>query len=869
MPKIISILKILERFVPDELHHLLGDLEEEYQLNIKREGVTRARFIFWSQILRSLPWFILQSLIWNTEMLFNYLKVTWRNLKKHTSFSFINIFGLAASMSVCLLIILFLVDQTSYDDFSKNSDRIVRIIMDFKSPYNDDSNLYATTPASLGGILEENYPEVEQAVQVRGGFNGEFRHGETVLPLEGMYADSSFLPIFGFTLIEGNPKTALSDPGSILLTPESAYKIFGDEEALGKTITALGDQDYTVTGIIDNDVRTHFRFESIASYSTLTADTKSQSLLQNWKNSTYDSYTYLLMKKDADLQEFQSKIQSVISTNYADPSGENQLKKFQVQPLTEINLGPALSNEVGMVMPGFIAWFLVGFAIIVTLIAVFNYVSLTIARSLNRGREVGVRKVLGAHRGSIVQQFLFESVLIAFSSLVFATIILRWLLPEFNSLFFISFTQNQVEPNLLTNPETILAFLAFTLIVGIVAGFYPSLYLSSFSPARVLKGIFNVKGLSGQTLKKIITVSQFTFSLIFIITSFILFQQFKFMANTDYGFNRENIVNIALQDVSFNRLKYNLEKNPNVASVAASSKIPAIGSIDGVWIKSDSIDKKINAHSFRVDENYIQTMGLNLISGRNFNPETGTDTSKAVIISDQAALQLGFNTPAEALGKQITVDDKPLDVVGVIENFISADPLRSGDPIVMLYQPEKTDYAVVKILPGQTPDFLAGLNKTWLSFDSIYSLKYKIMNEQLEDNPQMIVFIDFIKILGLIAAFSILISCLGLLGMAMYSAENRVKEIGIRKVLGASVQNIVLLLSREYIVLIGISFLIGLPLSWFINNLWMEQVTNKVGLHAGVFITGALMILFLALLTIGSQALKAAKTNPVSNLRSE
>lgn len=863
------ITKFLDHLLPPDLHHLIGDLEEEYNLNKKREGSASARIRFWSQLIRSLPWFFTQSLIWNTEMLYNYLKVTWRNLRKYTGFSLINIFGLAASMSVCLLIIVFIADQYSYDRFHDKKDRIVRVITDYKSPYNDESTFYATSPDPLGDILEAQYPEVETALEIRGNFNGEFRNQEKTLPLEGLYAGPDFLSVFSFNLLMGNPKTALNEPGSILLTPESAEKLFGEEDPMGKVITGLGDRDYTVTGIIENDRQTHFRFEIIGSYSTLEANTEQQTLLDDWKGSIYDSYTYLLMKEGADLDRFETNIQSVIEDHFFDATGENVIHFFQIQPITKINMGPALSNEIGMVMPGFIVWFLAGFAIIIILIASFNYVSLAIARSLNRSKEVGIRKVLGAYRMSVIKQFLFESVLVALIALFFSTILLRWLLPEFNSLFFISFTGNQVEPGLLTHPGVILIFIGFSILIGICAGLYPSMYLSSFSPARVLKGTFNVNRISGQTLKKILTVSQFTFSLIFIITSLILFQQFKFMGNTDYGFNRENILNVALQDISFDQLEYNLSQSPNVTSMAASSKVPATSSIDGVWLDSDSIDTHINAHSFRVDENYIQTMGLNLLSGRNFNPESGTDTSRALIVSDQAVLRLGFDNPANALGREIRLNEKSYSIIGVIENFISADPLRAGDPIALLFQPDRTYYAVIKTQAGKTAEFINELEKTWLTFNSTYSLKYKIFDEQIKENPTLIVFVDFIKVLSLTGGFSILISCLGLLGMAMYSAENRVKEIGIRKVLGATTKNIVVLLSKEYLLLIAIALGIGLPVSWLINNLWMQVVTNKVGLHPGGFIFGAAAVLLLAFVTIGSQALKAARTNSIDNLRSE
>ena len=869
MPERSFIVKFLDNLLPPDLHHLIGDLEEEFHYTRETEGLTSARFRFWWQLFRSAPWLILQSLIWNTEMLYNYLKVTWRTIKKHSSFSFINIFGLAASMSICLLIILFLTDQFSYDRFHENNERIVRVISDFQSPYNDESTMYATSPAPLTDILLERFPEVEKAAHIKGRLGEEFRYGEKVLPLEGIYADGVFLDMFSFDLIAGDPETALSKPGNIIITTEAAEKIFGVEDPMGKVLTALGDIDYTITGVMSARKQSHFQFEVIGSYATLTADPDEQAILDNWVNSIYDSYTYILLNENTNFDAFEARLQPVIKSDFVDENGNSGLLRLIVQPLTKINLGPALSNEVGIVMPGFIAWFLTGFAVIIMLIASFNYVSLTVARSLNRGKEVGVRKVLGAFRLSVIKQFLFESVIIALLALVFSGLLLRWLLPEFNSLFFISFTGNQITPGLATNWSVLLLFLLFSVFIGISAGIYPSLYLSSFSPARVLKGTFTPGSLSGQLLKKILTVTQFTFSIIFVITSVILYQQFRYMGNTDYGFNRENIVNIALQDVSFNQLKYEFEDDPNLVSISASSKVPAIGSIDGVWVDTDSILQKVNAHSFNVDEKYLQTMGINLMYGRNFDPELSTDSSSAVIISDDAAIHFGFSSASAALGNLIEVNENQMTVIGVIDGFLSADPMRSGDPIVMLFRPDYARYAVVRTQPGKTADFISELEAAWPEYNSLFSLKYQIFDDQLKENPITLVFTDFIKILSLLGVFSVIISCLGLLGMAMYSAERRVKEIGIRKVLGASTQNIMLMLSKEFLILVAISISIAVPLSWLINNLWMKVVTNKVGLDPLVFLGGTLAVIALAGFTIWTQSYRASRVNAIENLRSE
>ena len=863
------IIKFLDLILPKDLHHLIGDLEEEYHLHRNREGRTYAYLSLWGQVLRSIPYFILQSLIWNTVMILNYLKVTWRSIKKHKSFSLINILGLAASMSVCLLIMLFIIDQRSYDRFHEHADRIYRINSDFKSGSNNEASLYATSPGGLAETLEQEFPAVEEAVRIRGGYSGEIRVEDKTFNLQGLFTDGDFFRVFDFELIKGDSQTALAEPGNIVLSPESAKKLFGGAEPMGQIITGLGDREYTVTGIINNDVKSHFNFEALVSYSSLTSKPELAESLSNWESNIYQTYTYFLIKEQADLEDLSSQFPSLISRHYQDDDGENIISSFVLQPLTKINLGPIISNEIGNAIPGIIAWFLIGFALIIILIACFNYVSLTVAKAMNRGKEVGVRKVLGAFRSNVIKQFLTESVVIAILALVFSVLILKWLLPQFNSLFIINASENQIDLSLINHYWVYIVFLMFSVFVGVLAGIYPAVYLSSFQPSKVLKGVSSIKGISAVAIRKTIIVSQFTFSLVFIITAIILYKQFNFMINVDHGFNTEHIINVALQDVPYDRFENKYANHTDVISIAASSKVPALGSISGAWMKTDSLEDRIRGHYFGVNGEYINTMGLNLLTGRNFNSDIGSDSTDAVILGKSAVRKLGLVSPAEAIGKPVEIDEQSYTTIGVVDNFISADPLRSGDPIFLRYDPENFYYAVVKVRAGKTAAFANYLENSWLDLNSVYSLKYKVFNDQLQESPVLVIFGDFLKVLGLIAVFSILISCLGLLGMAMYSAENRIREIGIRKVLGASASNIVYLLSKEYLLLVGISVVIGAPLAWFINNLWLQVVSNKTDIGPVIFIAGILCTVLLAMLTIGSQTLRAARRNSVINLKGE
>lgn len=861
--------KLLDRFLPSDLRHLTGDLEEEYHRNRKEMGSARAMGRLCVQILRSLPYFAGQALKWNFVMILHYLKTGLRITRKHLSFSLINILGLAASLAVCLLILLFIVDQKSYDRFHENHGQLYRVISNFDSPSNSYAEGYATTPADLAKTLENNVPGVSQAVHIRDTFQGEFRYGEESLSIGGLFASPEFFEMFGFTLLRGNPETALEEPGSIVLTPESARRLFGEEtDPLGKSITALGDRDYTVTGIIDSGEKTHMDFESLVSYRTLAGRADRQERINTWTRSIYNSYTYLRIDKSA-ADRLRGQFPEIIANHYTHADEGVALEDFQLQPITAINLGPALSNEIGMIMPDFILWFLVGFGTVIILIACFNYVSLTVARGLNRSREVGVRKVLGAFRSSILKQFLTESVLIALLALLFAVVILNWLLPQFNSLFLVNFTESQIGFNLFSDYWIYALFFLFSVLIGLLAGFYPAWRFTSFQPASVLQGVRTTGGGSQKTLKKVITVSQFTLSIVFIITTIILFQQFRYMTETDYGFDYENVVNVALQDVPFERFEEAMGTHPQVRQIAASNVVPALGSRHGIWVESDSIPEQIRGAHFTVTPEYLDAMGLRLVSGRNFDRDRGSDSLKTALLSRSAVNALGLESPPAALGSVITVDTTDVEVIGVIENFVTVDPLGGSEPAILRYVPQRFQYAVVKTSATGGEAFLSDLESRWTNLGSIYTPKYQIYSEQINENPIIVVFRDFIKVFGLVALFSILISCLGLLGMAMYSAENRVREIGVRKVFGATRRQIILLLSREYLVMIAIAVLIGAPLAWLINNFWLSAVSNSISLGPMIFAVGILGTTLLALLTISSQAMRAARVKVVDNLRSE
>lgn len=857
------LISLLSRALPPDLDHLSGDLEEEYRKRVRTEGRRRARRALTLQVLRSLPFLAIESIKWNLLMLAHYLKTGLRVIRRHVVYSVINVAGLAAGMAVCLLILLFIVDQRSYDRFHDDAGDIYRITSHFESGIGTNGpEPYATSPAGLGSVVESSIPGVSEVAVIHGGFRGEIFHDGESLSLQGIHAGPEFLDLFGFELISGDPGTALANPGSILLTPEVVTRLFGDEaDPIGETITALGSGEYTVTGVIRAPRRTHIRFESVVSRSDSGTDGA-------WRVGLNNVYTYVRMNDEA-AEGAEARLADIVDRQYDAPDVDYRLHGLELQPITRVNLAAAHSNEIGIVLPGFIGWFLAAFGSVIMLIAGFNYVTLTIARSINRSREIGVRRVMGAFRSSIFKQFLFESVLMAVLALMFAFALMTWMLPHFNSLFLINMSDGRIAFDVLRDFRVYCLFLAFSIGVGLLAGAWPARLFTSIEPVSALGATRSSGRFSSQTLRKIITVTQFTFALIFIITTAVLVQQFRFMSQADYGFDQELVVNVALQDLPYERFRSAFSDDAATVSIAASSKIPALGSTSSVRILSEAATDEVVTHEFHVDENYIATMGLDVLAGRNFDPRLASDSIDAAILGRSAVSALGLGSPETAIGAPIRVEEKAYTVVGVIDDFITNNPAEFGDPIILRHRSDRYRYAVVKVADGRISEFLSQLKSRWVDLGSIHTPKYEIFDEQLKSSEIIVVFADFLRVFGVITVFALLISCLGLLGMAMYSARNRVKEVGIRKVLGATPGNLVVVLSREYLLLIGIAVLIGSPVAWVLNSFWLSKLSNSVELGPTLFFLGIAGTTALALATVASQTIRAARTSIVDNLRSE
>lgn len=799
-------------------------------------------------------------------MLKNYIKIAIRTLKKHKVFSAINILGLAISMSVCLLILLFIVDQKSYDRFHEHSDRIYRVYSDYKAAINGSSQLYGAAPINMASLLREGYTGVETAVQIR-QFGGAVEREGNEVQLSGLYADASFFEVFSFTLLLGDESTALTNPFTLVLTEEAAVRIFGAEDALGQTVM-IGDDGYTVTGMLDESPgSSHLQFEALISFATLETAPQHEGLFTTWHSANRSSYTFLLIQDGIDPETIEAGFANLIQQHYPGDD-EAWLEGLHLQALTDINLGMIMGNQLAFALPGVVAYFLLVLAMVIMLAACFNYMSLSVARSLTRAREVGMRKVVGAARGQIIRQFLSEAVVVALLSLGMAIVFLFWLLPSFNQLWFINFSETQISINPLQDYRVYLLFFGFSVLVGLMAGLYPALYLSRFSPVRVLKGVLRSRGRSGLKLRKVFVVMQFALSLFFFITVLLIYQQFRFMSSADFGFEPEGIVNVQLNDVRYEVLRQQMENHPDVIQVSAASLMPMEGSRSDIWMKTEGMEHSEKGYRTSIDYNFLDNMGLTLLAGRNFSPDFASDSASTVILNRKAIQRLNLGEPQQALGQTLTLfDDWSVEVIGVVEDFHTNSMIMDIDPLVLTYEPTRFRVANIRVNEGSLPIVVEHLQEAWTLIGSAHQLDYERYTVQIEKEPGMMLYQDMMHIVGLITGFAVLIACLGLLGMATYAAETRVKEVGVRKVLGANVSGIILLLSKDFLKLIGVAVVLAVPLTWGVNNLWMQQFAFRVELGPSVFILGLCVLLVLALGTIGSQAMRAALTNPVDTLR--
>lgn len=854
---------------PSLLEDLQGDLNEFFERNLKAKGARYARFIYCIDVLKFFRFYTVRKFIFFHPiipwiMINSYFKTSSRSLVRNKLFSAINVIGLAISMSVGLLLIGFMTDLLSYDDFHENKDRIYRIITTSQQPEQPVMELVSGS-VKTAKKMKENMPGVESVVLMRRGFGGDAQIGETKIPISGMWADEGFYKVFSFPLLKGDPNTALKEPYSLVVTEKTAKKLFGDTNALGKSIR-FDTLNYIVTGIMkDIPKLSHLRFEALVSYSTIELQKPggSDGDFLSWEN-IYSNFTYLVLPENGNLQTLQDRL------NQFSKEENRKIKDHQImlslQPLSEAVVGRHLENSIGPRFHKIALWVLSGLVLVVILSACFNYTNLSIARSLRRSREVGIRKVIGALKGHVLGQFIMESVIISLLALVFSFILFLFLRTQFLSLA----PQIGDLISLELSPLIIVYFLGFSIFVGILAGLLPALFFARIKAVQVMKDMASLQLFRRVTMRKALIVVQYTFSLIFITATVIGYNQYKSFLVFDLGFSTENILNIKMQGNKAVIFKKELAELPAVSDISTSRIITSLGSKYGMPIKyqTDSTDVWLNF----VDEHYLPVHKHQFLAGKNFTtrPKNGEETE--VIVNEQLIKRFNMakQIPAKALGEQlITPEGKRLTIVGVVKDFHYGTLEDKIKPLVFRYSAEESGgYLNVKINSTDLPATMAHIEEIWKKIDKTHPLEARFYDDQIEE--AYLQFSVMIKVIGFLAFLAICIASMGLFGMVVFTTETKLREISIRKVLGANEFTLVYLLSKGFLFLLILSALVALPATYFFFD---QVVLTKFAYHQPIRFTelfmGVTAVMILAFLLIGSQTLKVARSNPAKVLKSE
>ncbi len=800
----------------------------------------------------------------------NYLKIAIRSLLRHRVFSAINIFGLAVAMSIGMGIIMLLADQVEHDHYNSKRDRIYRITTTRVNSDGSDGQRNASASMALRSELLEKYTGIEKVVRLRYGFGNhwlELEDQDVNIPLAGFYADPEVFDFFEYEFQYGDPASALKEPYSVVLTRKSANKLFKEENPIGLTIR-VGVGTYTVTGVLkETSKKSHLVFEALASMATIESlKAESKSEVTDFTNN-FNHWIYILPEPGTSPTDIQQHLDKIYQEHIALITNPDiQKMKFRLQPMSDFTIGPLINNTIGPMLPLGFVYFLGALAIIILLTSCFNFTNLSIARSLTRAREIGVRKVTGAARWQIFVQFLTESVLVAMGALVIAFVLLLLVRPLLLQLNFARMFHWGLESNFAVYG----IFVLFAVVVGILAGLFPAIVLSGFQPVNVLKSLNNLKVFSGIGIRKVLLVSQFTLSLFFILSVIIMHNQLRLFISKDHGFNMDNNIMVKLNGTAPQVLKTELLKYSNIQTVTAASHVAASGpsNINGFKKNLDEKDWTILNH-FVVDEDYLKNMELKLTAGKFFVAELGVSNKDYIVINEEAVNKLQYESPVDAIGEEVISqsDSARKTIIGVVVNYNHRALFQTISPLALIYNPGQFNLMQVSY-NGSYENAVVSIEKAWGTVNPGLKIDYNEVKSEVNRFYE-IVFGDIVKILSAVSFLTILISCLGLLGMATYTTETRMKEIAIRKVLGSDSMSLVLLLSKGFLGVLALAIAIGIPAAYLVNNLWLELIAYRTTISLFIIAQGVLILLLFVVLTVGSQTIRATFVNPVNNLKNE
>jgi putative ABC transport system permease protein len=798
-------------------------------------------------------------------MIKNYLKIAFRNLKRHKLFSFINIFGLALSMSICLLVLMHLKDQLSYDDFHPHPNRTYRIITELS---NKEGNTFrfASSPLPLAATLSNNYDFIEQATRIYTAPSSKAIANKKEISIKPVFTDPSFLSVFGFTLKEGDAATALSNPNTIVLSKTTAENFFGNKSAIGQMIELPQLGNFQVSGILDQPGN-HSHLESdaylsMSSVASLERSGKLEALSEQWNMATA-SYTYVLLKENVAKGQLEKAIatetEKLRKVSRSALNGKENFS-FEVQPFNKIILGEELGRSLGNPgsLPKIWAEILVGLVILIS--ACFNYTNLSIARSLSRGKEIGIRKVAGAVRYQVFSQFIIEAIFIALIALGFACVLLQLLMTYAPFINEIGIFNNEFDVKLIS------WFVLFAVFAGLIAGALPAWALSSFKTVQVLKNLSNIKLFGGNNFRKGLLIVQFTLALVITIFTTIASKQFSYLSTANPGYDRDNLLVLPLQGADHNLLVTHINKLAGVEKVAASSGVFGANSSVTDMVKPAPGKEALKMNTYDVDSGFVATMGLQFAAGQNFIPATIEAKEQYAICNETAVRSLGFKNAADAVGKMIWLNDSvPVQLTGVLKDFYFQTMAVPVTPLLLRNRSSQYNMLVVKT--SSRDKILVGkIESAWKTAQLTVPFKSSWLRDDLYKRQGAW---GTVSMLGFLAFMSITIACLGLLGMVIYNTETRRKEIGIRKVMGASVSTIVGLLSQSFLKLVLIAGLIAIPIGYCCSFFFLNIFANRVNIGVGTLLMSLLGILLIVMITISSQVFKAASANPVKSLRTE
>ena len=809
----------------------------------------------------------------------SYFKTALRNLLKNKTSSLINIVGLAVSLSVCLLIILIIADQKSYDQFHIHKDRIYRIETVLKGGHEMRE---ASSALPLAAELQNNYTGIEASAALVKNIGGDIFYKNKIASGGGYFADGNLFRVMDFSLKQGNPRTALENPFSLVISEELASQLFYNEDPIGKVIKfkdtginpggpETGNREasygqFMITGIMKaNPGKTSLPFKLLASMSTLQALTKDSVLNyppNDWNN-VWTNYTYVLMEKGKSQADLQRMLDEISLKHY--PKGSENHFAFVAKPLTRIMPGDPIGNPTSISMPRIILVILAVLCLIVMLSACLNYTNLSLAGSLTRAKEVGIRKVSGATRKQIFAQFITEAVVISLLSLLVALFILYFLQQMFSALWLNQFLNITFNFSL----GVFLIFIAFSIMAGLIAGVLPAVYISMFSPAHIFKNFSGIKLFRHLTLRKVLLVVQFCVSLIFIISTSLIYLQADHVLNFNYGFNKDNVVNIKLYKTeNYDRFAQIISANKNIAAVSACTFLPATGSDYGEMVyKSGNRKDSLQINYIDIDAGCLQVWDLKLVAGKNLPATPSEKNDHYVLINEKMVNDFKYGSAQRAVGQHIAVGGNDAEVVGVVKDFHFMDPSRQLEPLMLRNRKKEFGYLTIRIRDKNIPETMAFLQDSWKKVNPDSKFEYEFFDQQLLMIHSMMS--DTASVLSLLAFLAVLISCLGLLGMATYTAETRRKEMSIRKVLGSGVIQIIFLLSKGFLVLLAIAVVIAVPIAFLINSMWLQFFASRVSIGPLIILINVLAMVLISLMIVLSQAWRVSRANPINSLRSE